>query len=132
MESTEIVRRFIGLVNDHELPAALAHVATGAELDWTDSEAPDSGRYEGPEQWGRWITGRWEGLGDATFEETELREVAPGKVLIVASMRGRGPASGLEIEALAAALITVADDLITGLRVYQSREEALRALALDE
>ncbi len=132
MENAEIVRRFIGLVNDQELPAALALLAPGAELDWTDSEAPDSGRYQGPEQWSRWITGRWEGLGDATFEETELREVAPGKVLIVANMRGRGRASGLEIAALAAAVITLAEGLITGLRLYQSRDEALQALALEE
>lgn len=131
-ENVEIVARFIALVNDQELPAALAHVAPGAELDWTDSEAPDSGSYRGPEEWGRWLTGRWEGLGDATFEATELRDVPPDKVLIVAHMRGRGRASGLEIQALAAAVITVAGGLITGLLLHQSREEALRALGLDD
>ncbi len=130
-ESVEIVRRFIADVNDHDLPAALARVAPGAELDWTGSDAPDSGRYEGPEEWGRWIAGRWEGLGEVTFDATELREVAPDTVLLVAHMRGRGPASGLQIQALAAAVVTLADGMIAGLRVHQTRAEALRALGLD-
>jgi len=128
MENSQIVQRFIACVNEQELPGALAHVAPGAELDWTDSEAPDSGRYQGPEQWGRWLAGRWEGLGDATFEATELRDVPPDKVLIVASMRGRGRASGLETQALGAGVVTLRDGLIAGLRLYQSRAEALRAL----
>jgi ketosteroid isomerase-like protein len=130
-ENAEIVQRFIGHVNDHDLPAALAHVAPEAELDWTGSEAPDSGRYEGPEEWGRWIVGRWDGLAEVTFDATELREVAPDTVLLVAHMRGRGAASGLQIQALAAAVVTLADGMISGLRVYQTRAEALQALRLD-
>jgi ketosteroid isomerase-like protein len=129
--NAEIVQRFLARVNGQDLDAALALVSPDAELDWTDSEAPDSGRYDGPAEWGGWIRGRWEGLGDATFETVELREVAPDRVLIVAEMRGRGRASGLEIAALAAAVITLRGGLITGLRLYQSPEEALRALGLD-
>jgi ketosteroid isomerase-like protein len=66
-----------------------------------------------------------------TFDATELREVAPDTVLLVAHMRGRGAASGLQIQALAAAVVTLADGMISGLRVYQTRAEALQALGLD-
>jgi ketosteroid isomerase-like protein len=132
MQNAEVVGRFLGLINAQELSAALTLVADGAELDWSASEAPDSGRYRGPEEWGRWLAGRQEGLGEARFEATELRDVTRDQVLLVAYMHGQGRASGLAIQALGAGIITVGDGMITGLRMYQTRAEALQALGLEE
>ena len=127
-ENVEIVRRFLTSVNDDQMELALSLVAPGAQLDWSDSQAPDSGVYQGPEQWGGWMAGRSEELADTHFEIAELVDVPPDRVLLVASMHGRGRASGVEISGLGAAVCTVREGLMTGLTMYQSREEALAAL----
>jgi uncharacterized protein len=128
----EVVRRFLEHINTQELKVALSYVSPEAALDWTDSPAPDSGVYRGPEGWGRWMAGRAEGLADSRFEVAELIEVPPDTVVLVAYMSGRGRASGLETRALGAGVCTVSDGRLTGLTLYQSREEALRALGLED
>ena len=130
VENVELVRRFLASVNEWNLDAALAQLAPDAELDWSDSDAPDRGIYRGPEQWGQWLSGRWEGLDDARFEETEVIDVPPDTVLLVAHLRARGRVSGLETAALAAAVWTLRQGQISGLRLYQTRDEALRSLGL--
>ena len=130
-ENVEIVRRFLALLNEEELDVALSYVAPDAELDWSDSQAPDSGVYRGPDQWRKWLAGRSEELVDSRFDVRELVEVSPEKVLLVAYMRGRGRASGVEIRGLGAALCTVKDGRLAKLTLYQTRAEALEALGLD-
>ena len=130
-ENVEIVRRFLTRVNDEQMELALSLVAPGAQLDWSDSQAPDSGVYRGAEQWGGWMAGRSDELADTRFEIAELVEVPPDRVLLVASMYGRGRASGVEISGLGAAVCTVRDGLLTRLTMYQSREEAVAALGRD-
>ena len=125
-----VVRRFLEHVNAEEIEAALSHVAPEAVLDWSDSQAPDRGVYRGPEGWGSWLAGRSESLADARFEVQELIETGPDTVVLVAHMHGRGRASGLAISALGAGVCTVSGGLLTGLTLYQSREEALGAVGL--
>lgn len=129
-ENVRIADRFLTLVNDDEVPAALELVAEEAELDWSDSQAPDSGRYHGPEGWGAWLGGRADDFENVNFDVKELVDVPPDRVLLVAHMGARGRASGLEIKALGAAILTVRDGLLTGLRMYQTREEARAAAGL--
>jgi hypothetical protein len=130
-ENVETVRRFLELVNDERVDLALSLVEPGAELDWSDSQAPDSGVYQGPDQWGGWIAGRSEEMADTRFEIAELVDVPPDRVLLVAAMHGRGRASGAEISGLGAAVCTVHEGRLTKLTLYQSREEALAALGHD-
>jgi ketosteroid isomerase-like protein len=129
-ENVEIARRFIEHVNEDDVPGALELVAPQAELDWSESQAPDSGRYHGPDGWGAWLSGRAEDFDDVGFDVTELLDVPPDRVLLVAYMSARGRASGLEIRAQGAALLTVRDGLLTGLRMYQTPAEAREAAGL--
>ena len=128
----EIVRRFLLRTNEHDLDAALSDVAADAELDLSASEAPDAGVYRGPAEWGKWMTGRWEGLTDARFEVAEVIDVAPDTVVVVAHMRGRGRASGMETAALGATIWTVRAGQVTRGTLYQTRAEALKAAGLEE
>jgi ketosteroid isomerase-like protein len=130
-ENVELVRRFLELLNEEELDVALSYVAPDAELDWSDSQAPDSGVYRGPGQWGEWLAGRSEELVESRFDVTELLELPPDRVLLVAYMRGRGRASGIEIGGLGAAVCTVKEGRLAKLTLYQTRAEALEALGLD-
>ena len=131
-ENTEIVRRLIMRVNAENLDAALSEVAPEAELDWSASEAPDSGVYRGVGEWGRWIAGRREGFPDARFDITEVMDLPPNRVLVEAHMRGRGRASGAEIEALAATVWTIRDGRVTSAKLYQTKEQALTAVGLED
>jgi ketosteroid isomerase-like protein len=128
--NVEIVRRFIARINDGEIDLALADITPDAELDWSQSDAPDGGVYRGRQAWAAWIGGRQEGLEGARFDPVEVVDVPPDTVLVVAHMRGRGPASGMEIAALAAGVWTLKDGRVSRLRVFQTREQALDALGL--
>jgi ketosteroid isomerase-like protein len=131
-ENTEIVRRLITRVNAENLDAAFSDVAPGAELDWSASEAPDSGVYRGVEEWGRWFAGRREGLADARFDVTEVMDLPPDRVLVEAHMRGRGRASGAQIEALGATVWTIRDGRVTSATLYQTKEQALKAVGMED
>jgi ketosteroid isomerase-like protein len=131
-ENVAVVRRFLTRINEQKLDAALSDVALDAELDWSGSEGPDSGVYRGPERWGEWITGRWEGLQDARFDATEVIDAPPNRVVVVAHLRGRGRTSGVQTAALGAAVWTLHQGKVTGLRLYQTREEALTAVGLED
>jgi ketosteroid isomerase-like protein len=129
-QNLETVRTFIACVNAEELDAALSVVAPDAELDWSRSEAPDGGTHQGHEAWRAWMSSRWEGLNGAQFEVAELIDLPHDRALLVAHMRGTGRASGLEIAALGAGVVSLDQGKITRITLYQSKDEALAALGL--
>jgi ketosteroid isomerase-like protein len=131
-ENVEVVRRFLLRSNEQELDAALLDVAPAAELDWSASEGPDSGVYRGREEWRVWLTGRLEGLTDGRFGIDEVINVPPDTVVVVGYMRGRGRVSGVEVEAFGASVWTVRAGKVTAATMYQARDQALKAVGLDE
>ena len=62
--NVDVVRRFLSRLSDGEIEVALADLAPDAELDWTGSEAPDSGVYHGHAAWRAWFTSREEGFAN--------------------------------------------------------------------
>ena len=128
----DTVLRFLDLVSAGALDEALRLVSEDAELDWSDSEAPDSGTYRGRAAWRSWFSERRHDMGDVRFETAEVLEPRPGTVVTVTFMRGRGRASGLEVSALGAGLWTLDGATITSATLYQTREQALAAAGADE
>ena len=129
-QNVDIVRRVMRRVGDGDLDAALGDVAPDAELDWSDSLAPDGGVYRGRAEWRAWFHGREEGLSELRFDTTEVMDASSDTVLTVARLQARGRASGIEVEALGAAVWKLRDGMVTALTLYQTRDEALRALGL--
>jgi hypothetical protein len=130
-ENVEIVQRLLTRVNEQDLDAALSDVAPEAQLDLSASEAPDSGIYPGPEEWGKWMAGRWEGLSDARLDVAVVIDVPPYTVVLVARMLGRGRASGVEIAALGVSVWTLRNRQVTGATLYQTKDQALKAVGLE-
>jgi ketosteroid isomerase-like protein len=128
--NVEIVKRVLGRLNDRDLDGALADVARDAELDWSRSEALDSGIYHGHMGWRKWMAGRWEELSEVNFDPIEVIDASRDMVVTVTRFRGRGRASGVVVEALGAALWTLCGGVVTHLTLYQSRDQALKAVGL--
>ena len=128
----EIVRRFLANINDGDLDAAFVDVAPDAALDWSRSDAPDAGVHRGRDAWRQWVIGRWEGLSELRFEAAEVIDIPPTEVVLVAHVRGRGPASDLQTRALGAAVWTLVGGQITQLTLYQTREDAVKAVGLEK
>jgi hypothetical protein len=130
-ENMEVVREFLSLVTT-DLDRALSLVLPDATLDWSRSEAPDRGVHVGRDAWGSWMSGRAEGLSDARFDVTDLIDVPPHRVVLVAYMRGQGRVSGIETGGLGGAVVDLRDGRLARLTLYQTRAEALEAVGLEE
>jgi len=132
LQNVEIVRRHLARINEGDFDAALADVAAGAELDWSASEGPQSGVYRGPEEWRKWMTSWLEALTDVRVEVTEVIDVPPDTVVAIGTTRLRGRASGVEVAAFGAFVWTLRDRQVTSVTMYQTRDQALKAVELEE
>ena len=130
-ENVETVRGFMALFAA-DPDGALKLVSADATLDWSRSEAPDRGVHVGHDAWRSWMSERAEDLKDARFEVTELIDVPPDRVVVVAYMRGTGRASGVDIEGLGGGVVTLHDNRLARITLYQTRGDALKAVGLDE
>lgn len=130
-KNVEIVQRFLMRVNERDVDRAFDDVAADAQLDWSRSDAPDSGVYRGPEGWRDWLAGRQEALSGVRFDSTELFEASPDHVVLVARAHARGRASGIDMDSLGAAVWTLRGRQITRLTLYQTRGDALKAVGLE-
>ena len=130
-EHLEIVRQFMALIAD-DFDAAQKLLLPNATLDWSRSEAPDHGVHVGHDAWRSWMSGRAESLSGAQFEVTELIDLPPDRVVLVAYMRGTGRASGVETEGRGAAVVSLQDERLAQITLYQTRGDALKAVGLAE
>jgi ketosteroid isomerase-like protein len=131
-ENVELVRRFLTRVSDQEIDAALIDIAPDAELDWSGSDAPDSGVYRGRAAWRDWMSGRWEGLSGVRFRATDVIDIPPDRVVAVVQATGRGRASGIDTISLGAGVWILRDGQVIRLTLYQTKDDALKAVGLAE
>jgi ketosteroid isomerase-like protein len=131
-ENAETVRRLLQSVNDGNLDAALRELHSDARLDWSGWEAPDSGVYGGHAGWLAWISGRREDLGYVRFEATDIVEQPPDTVVTEVTVQSRGRASGAETVSVGAAVWTVRDGKVATMTLYETREDALKAVGLEQ
>lgn len=93
-------------------------------------ELPDSRSYVGhegvQEAVGDWPR-QWE---DFRLDVLESIDVGKGKVVSVTRHRGRGAASGIEVDAIIAYLLTITDDKVERIEMFTSKAQALEAAGL--
>jgi ketosteroid isomerase-like protein len=131
-QNVETVRRVMRRFNDKDLDVASEDIDPEAELDYSNSDAPDSGVYHGHAGWRAFAQGRWEPWSERRFEVAELIDAPPDNVVVVGRMRGRGRVSGVEVEANSTTLWTLGDGKVRRIKLYQTRAEALEAVGLVE
>ena len=131
-ENVEIVRRVMRCFADQDVEAALADVHPEATLDWSNSEALDSGVYRGHAGWRTFLQARDEALGARRFDSVELLSPTADTVVLIGRVREQGRASGIEVESYGAAVWTLRDGKVVRFKIYQSSDEALKAVGLQE
>ena len=131
-ENVEVVRRILSGINKGDIASALSDLEAQAELDWSGSEAPDSGVYRGHAGWLEWMSGRRDDLSGVHFDVTEVIETQPDCLVTVVRVRSRGRSSGVETLSQGAGVWRLRDAKVTRLTLYQSRAEALKAVGLKE
>jgi ketosteroid isomerase-like protein len=129
-ENVEIVRRQLEAWNRRDLTTWLATFRSDAEIDWSRARAPFKGVYRGHGE----LEAFWDEFW-STFEEVQLETYGVtevGSEVVVpntAHLRGR---QGIEVVARSTFVFTVEHGLITRLRLFQERAEALEAAGLSE
>ena len=135
----ELARRFFEAMEAGEVDAAVALTTDDVVIDRRNSNAP----------WGRAVTTgheefreayrdfrrAWEEVGGVHWELLRTRAAGGGRLVVETLISGRGPATGLSMDARGGWLISFAADLVNGCTLHQSFDEALlagRRRAIDE
>lgn len=73
-----------------------------------------------------------EAFDDMSFEAEDVVEAPDGRLVMFIRIRGRGKGSGIEMDNAIAWLLTLRDDKIARLVVFEERDDALEAAGLSE
>ena len=130
-ENVEVVQRVVRSWAEQDIEAALEDVDRDATLDWSNSDAPDRGVYTGHAAWRAFLQERDAALGERRFVDSEVIPAAD-TVVLCARIREQGRVSGATVESRGAAVWTLRGGKVTRLTLYQSRDEALKAVGLEE
>jgi ketosteroid isomerase-like protein len=117
---------------DGDMDTAVADIDPGATLDWSNSNAPDRGVYTGHAAWLTFMRTRNEVLGGRRFDSVELLTPADDTVVLIGRVFERGRASGVEVESHGAAAWMLRQGKVVRLKIYQSSDDALKAVGLEE
>jgi ketosteroid isomerase-like protein len=131
-ENVEVVQRVIRRFADQDIDAALKDIDPEGILDWSNSDAPDSGVYIGHAAWRTFMQARDDALGHRHFDTAKLFAANAETVLLAGSTSEQGRASGAEVEGRGAAIWTLREGKVVRLKLYQSGDEALKAVGLAE
>jgi ketosteroid isomerase-like protein len=135
-ENVEVVRGVYDAVARSNSAAVLAFY--DPEVEWDFTRGPlgrlslmERGVYHGHQGLRSWVRERYEAWENIEDDLEELIEVGD-HVISVVTTRGRGRASGAEVEMKGAGLWTIRDGKIARVVWFASVEEALEAAGLSE
>src|SRR5205809_220912 len=131
-ENVEVARRFYERWTAQDLEGVLECAHAEIEFDWSASRAPFRGVYNGHEGLTRFwseLLGAWE---EFSLEIVEVVECDPERLVTVTVVRGRGRESGINTEAGGAMLWVLREGKILSGKLFQNREEALKAAGLTD
>jgi ketosteroid isomerase-like protein len=131
-ENVEIVRRFEESWTKQDLDAALECVDAGMEFDWSDSMGPFRGTYKGYDGLAQFWTQMLDAWEHFSPQMEEAIDCGPERLITVDVVRARGKGSGIATEARGAMLWTLRDGKIVRAKMFQTKEEALKAAGLSD
>ena len=131
-ENVDVVRDQFAAVNERDFPRAMSLYADDVVLVVQPDAFLESGTFEGREAVGQWF-GNWFRTFEPgyRFDIEEARDLGD-RVLLVASHRGRGRASGIEVHGETGYLYTVREGKVVRGELYATGAEAREAAGLSE
>jgi ketosteroid isomerase-like protein len=131
-ENVEIVRNQFGATNEGDFARVVRYWSDDIELVVPADAFLEGGTFEGKVVVGRWFLDWFRSFERGyRFNLEEARDLGDA-VLVVAKHRGRGRASGAEVQVRMAYLYRVRDGKVVRIDLYPGRAEALEALGLSE
>ena len=129
-ENVDVVRDQFAATNERDFRRAMSHYAEDVELVVHRDAFLEFGSFEGRDAVGQWF-GNWFATFEPGyhFEIEETRDLGD-RVLLLATHRGRGRTSGVEVQGQAAYLYGVRDGKIVRVELHPSRAQALEAAGL--
>jgi len=115
-----------------DLEAALKCASPQLQIDWSASTAPYSGTYVGPQGLAEFCHAFWDTWDEFNPEIDEFVECGPERLITVHRVSARGKTSGIEVASGGAVIWTLRDGKILRGKLFQSREEALKAVEGEE
>ena len=97
-----------------------------------DPRFPEGRTYHGREEYLRYARDFVAQFEQFTLTVEDLRPIPDGRVLVSLRLRGRGKGSKAEFEARSGWVYTVRDGVVTHIRAYMDRADALEAVGLRE
>jgi ketosteroid isomerase-like protein len=117
--------------NRHDFDAMLEIYAEDAVLDVSRiflDENPRQGREDVRAYWDQ----MWDISGGMRGDPVEVLDVGDGRYVVVVAFGMVGKLSGVDVTGSAALLCTLCDGLIARLDLFTDREQALKAVGLEE
>ena len=131
-EDVDVVLDQFAAVNERDFGRALSLYAEDVELVVDPRAFLEGGTFKGRDAVGEWF-GNWFRTFEPGyhFDIEEARDLGQA-ILLVASHRGRGRASGAEVHGQTSYLYRVHDGRIARAEIYASRDDALEASGRQE
>lgn len=129
-ENVATVQAIWDALNRGDADEATERMPEDFVFDFSSSENPESGVYRGRESLKRVFQSLTEPWSEVEYFALEY--IAAGDhVVRVGGMRARGEGSGAEVTARGAQVWTFRDGTPTSMRLYQSKDEALKAIGIE-
>jgi ketosteroid isomerase-like protein len=126
-DSVDVVLEQFQAVNERDFPRAMRLYADDVVLTVDPEAFLEHGTYEGREAVGQWFANWFTTFEPGYhFDIDEAREIGD-VVLLIASHRGRGRTSGVEVSGQTGYVYTVRNGKVTRLELYPGREKAIAA-----
>jgi ketosteroid isomerase-like protein len=126
-ENVDLVRRAVAAFNRPDLEGLAEVVSPEWVLDWSQSEGPQKGVYEGLEEATEWMKATQDAFESFQVEPVEYLDFGD-RIILRAQVGGRGRGSGVEVNAKGTTLWEIRDGRVTRMTLFQSDEEALAAV----
>ena len=126
-ENVEVVRLVVDAVNRRDADALAALLAADAEIVPVRAALEEGTVYRGPGMAARWLDAVDDAWEDLRAEIGELRDLGD-RVVAFGRLRGRGRGSGAAVDVEVVSVTRFRDGLVTWMRLFSNRDEALEAV----
>ncbi len=130
-ENVEIVRRVVAAFNTPDLEGITEVASPDMVLDWSQSEGPLQGVFEGLDGVRGWVAMTRDAFESFSIEPIEFAD-SGDHVVMWSRVGGKGRGSGIEVNAKGTTLWEIRDGKVTRMALYQSDDEALGDAGLAE